>query len=122
LVTGVHSVELKGEGLRVERNADGFLDCFEVFFPACLSIHSSAIQPRDVGLVGIEFSFEEREVKHWNLADLDITTDHVGERGSATQVLSLSRVESDGKCEFLSGSAIEQVEALINRLATSGMI
>jgi electron transfer flavoprotein beta subunit len=122
LVTGAHAVEPKDDGLMVERSADGFLDCFEVFFPAGLSIHSSAIQPRDVGLLGIEFSFEEREVKHWNLADLGISADHVGERGSATQVLALSRMESDGKCEFLSGSAMEQVEALINRLSTSGMI
>ena len=122
LVTGAHTVKPKDDGLIVERSADGFLDCFEVFFPAGLSIHSSAIQPRDVGLLGIESSFEEREVKHWNLADLDISADHVGEGGSATQVLALSRVESAGKCEFLSGSAVEQVEALINRLSTSGII
>jgi len=121
LVTGAHSVELKDDGLIVERSADGFLDCFEVFFPAGLSIHSGANRPRDVGLLGIEVGFEERKVKHWNLADLDIPANHVGEGGSATQVLALSRVESAGKCEFLSGSAVEQVEALINRLSTSGI-
>ena len=122
LVTGVHSVEPKDDGLIVKRSADGFLDCFEVFFPAGLSIHSSANQPRDVGLLGIELAFEEREVKNWNLANLDLSADRVGEVGSATNVLGVSRVESVRKCEFLSGSALEQVDALINRLSVSAIV
>ena len=122
LVTGVHSVEPKDDGLIVERSADGFLDCFEVFFPAGLSIHSSANQPRDVGLLGIELAFEEREVKNWNLANLDLSANCVGEVGSATNVLGVSRVESVRKCEFLSGSALEQVDALINRLSVSAIV
>ena len=122
MVTGVHSVEPKDDGLIVERSADGFLECFEVFFPAGLAVHSSANRPRDVGLLGIELAFEERQGKHWNLADLDISADRIGEGGSATQVLALSRVENAGKCEFLSGSAVEQVEALIDRLSASGVI
>ncbi len=122
LVTGAHSVEPKDDGLIVERSADGFLECFEVCFPAGLTILSSANQPRDVGLLGIQLAFEEREVKHWNLADLELSADRVGEAGSATNVLALSRVESVRKCEFLSGSAVEQVGALITRLSASGMI
>ena len=122
LVTGAHSVEPKDDGLIVERSVDGFLECFEVFFPAGLSIHSNANQPRDVGLLGIELAFDEREVKNWNLADLDLSGDCVGEVGSATNVLALSRVESVRKCEFLSGSTVEQIDALINRLSVSGMV
>jgi len=128
LVTGAHSVEPKDDGLIIERSADGFLERFEVCFPAGLTILSSANQPTsanqpiDVGLLGIQLAFEEREVKHWNLADLEISADRVGEAGSATNVLALSRVESVRKCEFLSGSAVEQVDALITRLSASGMI
>ena len=122
LVTGAHSIEPKDDGLIVERSADGFLECFEVCFPAGLTIQSSANQPRDVGLLKIQLAFEEREVKNWNLADLDLSADRVGEAGSATNVLALSRVESVRKCEFLSGSAVEQVDALITRLSASGMI
>jgi electron transfer flavoprotein beta subunit len=122
LVTGAHSFEPKDDGLIIERSADGFLERFEVCFPAGLTIHSSANQPRDVGLLGIALAFEEREVKTWNLADLDLSADRVGEAGSATNVLALSRMESVRKCEFLSGSAVEQVDALINRLSASGMI
>ncbi len=122
MVTGANSVEPKDDGLIVERSADGFLESFEVCFPAGLTIHSSANQPRDVGLLGIQLAFEEKEVKNWSLADLDLSADRVGEAGSATNVLALSRVESVRKCEFLSGSAVEQVDALINRLSTSGMI
>jgi electron transfer flavoprotein beta subunit len=121
MVTGTHSVEAKADSLIAERSADGFLECFEVFFPAGLSIHSGANQPRDVGLLGIELGFEERDVIRWNLEDLDLSADRVGEVGSATNVLALSRVESARKCEFLIGSAVEQVDALIDRLSLSGM-
>ena len=122
LVTGAHSVEPKDDGLIVERSADGFLERFEVCFPTGLTIHSSATQPRDVGLVGIELAFEEKEVINWNLANLDLSANCVGEAGSATKLLALSRVESVRKCEFLSGTSGEQADALINRLSAAGLI
>jgi electron transfer flavoprotein beta subunit len=122
MVTGAHAVETKADGLIAERRADGFLECFEIFFPAGLSIHSSATLPRDVGLLGIELAFEEREVKKWNLKDLDLSADCVGGLGSATHVVTLSRVESARKCEFLMGSAADQVEALMNRVSLSGIL
>ena len=123
LVTGVHSIEPKDDGLFVERRADGFLENYEVAFPAALTIHQTAVQPRDVGLLGIELAFNnEREAKTWSLKDLSLSADRVGEAGSATRVLALSRVESSRKCDFLTGSAEEQIDELINRLTKSGLI
>lgn len=122
LVTGVHSIEPKDAYLLVERKADGFTECFEVSLPAALTIHPSAVQPRDVGLLGIELAFKEKDVKNWSLVDLGLSSNCVGESGSATSLLALSRVQSVRKCEFLSGSDEEQVYKLISRLLELGLI
>ena len=122
VVTGALSIEPKDDGLLVERRVDGFLESYEVVFPAALTIHPSAVQPRDVGLLGIELAFNERDEKTWSLTDLSLSADRVGEAGSATKLLALSRVESNRKCHFLKGSAEEQIDELITRLSKSGLI
>ena len=122
LMTGVHSIEPKDDGLFVERRIDGFLESYEVAFPAVLTIHHSAVQSRDVGLLGIELAFNEGDSKTWSLKDLSLSEDRVGEAGSATRVLALSRVESKRKCDFLTGSPEEQIDELISRLSKSGLI
>lgn len=122
LVTWAHSIEQKDGGLLVERRADGFRERFEVSFPAALTIHPGSVQPRDVGLSGTQLAFEEKEVTKWSLADLGVPPDHVGEAGSATRVLSFSRVEKVRKCTFLSGSNEKQADELKRRLLKSGLI
>jgi electron transfer flavoprotein beta subunit len=122
LVTWAHSIEQQNSGLRIERRADGFREEFELSLPAALTIHPGSVQPRDVGLLGIELAFEQGEVENWGLADLDISPEQVGEAGSRTRVLSLTRVARDRKCEFISGTAEEQAEDLIGRLKESGLI
>lgn len=122
LVTSVYSIEQMDTGLRVKRRADAFWEKFELSLPAVLTIHPSSAQPRDVGLSGIESAFEEGEVENWNLVDLGLSPDQVGEAGSYTRVLSLVRVKKERKCEFLSGATEEQADELIRRLGESGLI
>ncbi len=122
LVTSVYSIEQMDTGLCVKRRADALWEKFELSLPAVLTIHPSSTQPRDVGLSGIESAFEEGEVQNWNLADLGLSPDQVGEAGSYTRVLSLVRVKKERKCEFLSGTTEEQADELIRRLGESGLI
>lgn len=122
LVTQVHSIEHRDSGLQVERTADRFIEKFELSFPAALTIHPSSVEARDIGLAGIGSAFEEEETKIWNLTDLDLSPDQVGDAGSPTRVFSISRAERHKRCEFLEGDALEQTDALIRRLADSGMI
>jgi len=120
LVTWVHSIEQRDSGLMVERRADGFQETFELAFPAALTIHPASIQPRDVGLSGIELAFSEGKIETWNLADLGVPADEVGWAGSPTRVGSWTRVARTRKCEFISGTPEEQAEGLVKRLAESG--
>ena len=122
LVTWAHSLEWEESSLLVERRADGFLEKFEVSLPAALTIHPGSVQPRDIGLVGIESAFEMQSLERWDMSDLGLSPDEVGWAGSPTRVPSWKRVVRKRKCEFLSGSTEEQVDALVSRLTEAGLI
>ncbi|MBW1836763.1 MAG: electron transfer flavoprotein subunit beta/FixA family protein [Deltaproteobacteria bacterium] len=122
MVTGAHSIEQVDAGFIIERIADGFQERFEISFPAALTVHPRAVEPRNIGLYGIESAFEECKVENWDLNVLGLSPNQVGEEGSPTQVLSLKRVTKERKCELLSGSIEEQAEELIERLVETGFI
>ena len=122
IVTWAYSIEPMKSGLHIERRSDGFQERFELSYPAVLTVHPSSVQPRDIGLHGIELAFAESKVESWSLKNLDLLPSQVGEQGSPTRVLSLKRVKKERKCEFLPGSAEEQVDALIRRFIDSGMV
>jgi electron transfer flavoprotein beta subunit len=122
LVTWAHSIEPVTSGLHIERRADGFQEKFELSFPAVLTVHPGSVQPRDVGLHGIELAFAESKVESWSLKKLGLSPEQVGEQGSPTRVLSLKRVKKERKCEFLPGSAEEQAAELVRRFVDTGMV
>jgi electron transfer flavoprotein beta subunit len=122
LVTQVYGIEPSKDGLLVERKVDGFRERFEISFPAALTMHSRSALPRDMSLFGIERAFEQGEVIHWDATDLGLRPDQVGQKGSPTKVLRMSKAERGRTCEFLSGSAEEQAEELLRRLLDSGVI
>ncbi|MDQ1333262.1 MAG: Electron transfer flavoprotein subunit beta/FixA family protein [Thermodesulfobacteriota bacterium] len=118
----VHSIEPADNGLQVERTADHFTERFEIEFPAALTIHPGAIKPRDIHLARIGPVFEEEKITFWNLGDLSLSPEQVGDAGSPTRVLSVSRAIQQKKCEFLKGSALEQADALMRQLTEAGMM
>jgi len=122
MVTWAHTIENINTGLRVERRADGFHEVFELSLPAALTIHPGSVQPRDADLASIEAAFERQTPENWNLTDLGLSPDAVGEAGSPTRVVSLSRVDRERKCEFLSGEPDQQAANLIQRLLDQGLI
>ena len=122
LVTGVYALEQKGSILTVERRADEFLDKYEISLPCVLTIHPAAVQARDSTLSGIETAFEKGTFERMCLADLGLSPDEVGEKGSPTKVTSMNRVRRKKECEFITGSIEEQAENLLKRLKESGLI
>jgi len=122
LVGLVHSIEPVDGGLKVERTADHFTDRFRIAFPAALTIHSGSIQPRDIDLGRIGPVFDEEMVTFWNLRDLGLSPEQVGDAGSPTRVRSISRAAHHKTCEFLEGSPLEQADELMRRLTDAGMI
>ncbi len=121
-VCRVHAIQYEEGRLRVERTIDGFVETFDVTMPAALSISSRAVQPRDIALSGIESAFISDHLTGWTIPDMGLSTDRVGEVGSGTRVLSMSRVSQTRTCEFLQGEDREKVDALVLRLSETGLI
>ena len=122
LVTGVHSIQKQDPGLRVDRRADRFEEAYALSLPAALTVHPAAAKPRDAGLRGIEDAYNQGKITVWALEDVGLSPDQVGEKGSPTRLLSLTPAKKGRKCAYLSGSAEEQADALVKRLADSGLI
>ena len=122
MVTGAVSIETAGEGLKVTRRSDGFEEVFEVAFPAALTIHPAAVRPRDAGLAEIATAYDSSAVEKWNLRDLELSPEQVGEPGSPTRVITLTRLKRERKCEFLPGKDEEQAESLMQRLVELGIL
>jgi electron transfer flavoprotein beta subunit len=113
-VTGAVAIEKTDDGVKVKRRADGFVEKFEMTFPAALTIHPAAVKPRDAGFGSIATAYDSHSVERWTLKDLGLSAKQVGEGGSPTRVVSLNRVKKERKCEFLSGESEEQAETLIS--------
>jgi electron transfer flavoprotein beta subunit len=122
LVTLAYSIECVENELLVERRADGFRDKLALSFPAMVTVHPGSVQPRDVGLHGIEAAFAAPKVEFWNLNELGLSLQQVGEQGSPTKVISLKRVKKVRKCKFLSGSAEEQAQDLARLFVDTGFV
>ena len=121
-VTWVYSIEPAGNEFFVERRADGFREKLALPMPAMMTVHPGSIQPRDVGLYGIESAFAARNVEFWSLKELGVSPQQVGEPGSPTQVVSLKRVKKVRECKFLTGSAEEQAQDLARLFVDTGLV
>ncbi len=122
MVTGAIFIENTESGLTVLRRSDGFLETFALPFPAAMTIHPSAAQPIDAGLSGISTAYDGESVEKWSLKDIGLSARQVGEAGSPTRVISLTRAKRERKCEFMSGETEEQADTLIQRLLELGLI
>jgi electron transfer flavoprotein beta subunit len=121
IITRVCSVEQGENSLLVERNYDGFLERYEVYFPAALTIHQSAIRPRETGFLRIQSVFE-KGLECWNHTDLGLDREEVGEFGSRTRLFSLSQIKNTRGCTFMSGSGSSQADQLVKALLQLDMI
>ncbi len=122
LVSGVRTFETKPDGLTVERRSDGFSETYNISFPAALTIHPSSVQPRDSTLMGIAEAYEDKNIETWNITDLGLSSEDVGETGSPTRVVSLSKVTKERKCEFVEGEPEQQADKLVQHLAETGLL
>ena len=90
--------------------------------PGSLTVHPAAVQPRDLGLAGIETAFETDAVETWGLDALGIDTQRAGEAGSPTRVLAMQTVKKERRCRMLEGTADAQADTLVRWLQTKGMM
>jgi len=122
LVTWVTRIKRNDGRFHVTRRADNFLEEYAVNLPVALTIHPDAVKGRDVGLAGIESAFQKKKVNHFNLQDIGLSLEDVGEVGSPTKVISLKRSIKKRECVFLTGTEEKQAVDLMETLLKSGLI
>jgi electron transfer flavoprotein beta subunit len=122
LVTGVLNIEWKKSKLVVERKIDEFLERYEITLPGALTIHASALQPRDASLMGIETAYRQEQFQKMTLKDLGLSAEQVGMNGSPTKIIDMHRIKKKRKCEMIEGSVEEQADELVRRLKDAGHI
>ena len=121
-ITGVSSLEFNQSGMVIKRLIDEFVETFEMTLPGVLSIHPRALQPRDAGLSEIEKAFTMKACDTIGLSDLDLAEHELGEKGSPTKMVSMSKIKRNKKCEFIEGSPEEQADEMVRRLKAGGYI
>jgi len=122
IITGVYHLECTGAKAIADRRVDEFSERYEVSLPAAITIHPAALQARDSSLSGIEKAFSGGVFERMDLSDLGLSADQVGEKGSATKVLSMNKVRRKRKCDFINGTVEEQADELVRRLREGGYI
>jgi len=122
LITNAHSMDVKGSTLVAESKVDGFVEKYEAALPLALTINPLSVQVGDLELKAIESAYDKDDIERWNLSDLSLSSDQVGEQGSPTRVLSMKKVRKERKCEFISGSIESQADELLRLLMESGRI
>lgn len=122
LVTGACEITRQGEALTITRRADGLTEQFRMGLPGALTIHPQAMTARDLPLSGIETGYTTGSVTIETLADLGLAPDQVGETGSPTRVRATRPVQREKQCAFITGTAAEQADRLVERLVANGLI
>jgi len=122
MVAGAYSVKYKEPLLSVENRVDQFVEKYEITLPGVLTVHPTAVQPRDPSLAGINAAFSSDGIEVIKLSDLGILEGKVGEPGSPTKVVSMKQIKKDRKCDFIKGPVEEQADELIRRLKDTGLI
>ncbi len=122
VISGVKEIELKGDSLLVERLIDEYSEKYSVDFPCALTVHPRSVQPRDTALSMVEGAFKKYQLEKLGLADLKITAEGLGESGSPTRLVSMSKIKRKKTCEFINGSPEEQANELVKRIKSGGYL
>jgi len=92
IISGVIKMEVpSGEKVIVHRNLKGgYRDVLEAPLPALVGVELGLSEPRYVSLRAITRA-KRKEIKHYDMKGLGLSSEDVGQRGSKTKVTSLSR-------------------------------
>jgi electron transfer flavoprotein beta subunit len=121
-ITGVKGLIREGNTLKAERNIDEYSEKYEMTLPCAVAVHPRAVQPRDAALSMVENAFKKDPIEKMTLTDLGISTQGLGEAGSPTRLVSMTKIKRKKKCEFINGSPEEQADELVKRIKAGGYI
>jgi electron transfer flavoprotein beta subunit len=121
-ITGVKGLVLEGNTLKVERTIDEYSENYVMTLPGAVAVHPRAVQPRDAALSMVEAAFKKQPIEKMAITHLSISSEGLGEAGSPTRLVSMTKIKRKKKCEFINGSPEEQADELVKRIKTGGYI
>ena len=89
--------------------------------PAVIAVTARINQPRLANVLGI-MAATQKEINHWQAADIDADISRVGLEGSPTRFYQLSEFHAERQGEVLQGPPEETVDKAIDRLVKLEML
>ena len=114
-VTYVQDVKVEEDGLVINRALEDGYELIKVQTPVLLTAIEELNHPR---YMNVEYIFDtvDKEVKILTAADIDISTDELGLKGSPTKVKKSMTKEAKGAGEIVNESAPEAVAYVLGKL------
>jgi electron transfer flavoprotein beta subunit len=114
-------VEYDGEWWKIKADLENGYRLMQVKLPAVFTVTRELNTPRTLSFSGI-IKARKKEITLWDLHELGVSEETVGQKGSPTIVSSLNTVDSKRIAEIISGTREEKAEQLVQKLADAGVI
>jgi electron transfer flavoprotein beta subunit len=114
VVSGITSIETSPRDYRViveRRLGRGYRQRIEMLPPALLAVEESANEPRYASLSAL-FSAFRREIRQYNMVELELSLEEVGAKGSKIEVIDISLPRPRPKKLFIPDSSLSAVERM----------
>ncbi len=123
-VTYVKNFKIENDKVVVERSLEDGYEVIEVQMPVLLTAIKELNEPRYMSINGIFKVFGEgKEVTEtWGVDDIEVNLDHIGLKGSPTQVKKTFTPEVRSKGEMLEGDANTIAKNLLSNLKSRHII
>lgn len=120
-ITYVRELEVEGGKIKAVRNMEESFEVMETDLPALVTVADEINQPRLASLRDI-LKAGRKPVQEWTAADLGLSEDEVGAKGSTMEMVSNLAPEQDRKQVVFEGDLDEVSENLINALTQEGVL
>ena len=114
-------VDTEEESWKVKADLENGYRLVQVQLPAVFTVTRKVNTPQTLSFSGI-LQARKKEITIWGSADLGVSDDFVGLKGSPTIVSDMTFIESNRECEMVQGSIEEKADFLINKLIEAGVI
>lgn len=121
-VCGVKEIHKESDYLVVKRSSDGFLETLRVNLPALLTVSRDLSVPHHVPLGDVERAFSGGVIERRGRAELGLSSEEVGLRGSATRVWKLYKPQPKGEGKIIKGSPQELSAYFVKKLESLSIL
>lgn len=120
-ITFVEKEEILGNKIQARRELEDGYEIVEASLPVLITITDKINTPRYTKPINI-MKAAKKKITVWNLKDLDLPEEKVGQNGSPTQVCRLYIPQPKGKAEIFEGEAEALCDKLLQKLIKDKVI